>query len=151
MYVDVLQRIYNLAIETGVKIIKTPRLEELDVLELLLTQKITVKEPPKVALSRVKFTKFLAEHYGISEELEDPMSVRNLAQFGVTAVQHQDPEVRQAGQDLVLLLYKVDQEAVRKEMPEDNNRNRYRVYFAFEIGRSWTQYFQEKSCKQICF
>ena len=74
LYVDVLQRIYNLAIETGVKIIKTPRLEELDVLELLLTQKITVKEPPKVALSRVKFTKFLAEHYGISEELEDRAS-----------------------------------------------------------------------------
>lgn len=65
------------------------------------------------------------------------MSVRNLAQFGVTAVQHQDPEVRQAGQDLVLLLYKVDQEAVRKEMPEDNNRNRYKEYSAFEIGRSW--------------
>ena len=35
------------------------------------------------------------------------MSVKNLAQFGVNAVQHQDPEVRQAGQELVLLLYKV--------------------------------------------
>ena len=68
------------------------------------------------------------------------MSVKNLAQFGVNAVQHQDPEVRQAGQELVLLLYKVmlqyliilvgnktlqvDQDAVRKEMPEDNNSNR---------------------------
>ena len=75
-----------------------------------------------------------------SDEKNDPMSVKNLAQFGVNAVQHQDPEVRQAGQELVLLLYKVmlqnliilvgnktlqvDQDAVRKEMPEDNNSNR---------------------------
>ena len=46
--------------------IKTPRLEELDVLEVLLTEKITVKEPPKpkVTLSRVKLTKFLVESYG---------------------------------------------------------------------------------------
>ena len=83
------QRIYNLAIDTGVKIIKTPRLEELDVLEVLLTERITVKEPPKVALSRVKFTKFLVESYGISEEKNDPMSVSRLAGFGVNAVQHQ--------------------------------------------------------------
>ena len=44
--------------------------------------------------------------------------------FGVDAVQHPDPEVRQAGQELVLLLYKADQETVRAEMPEDNNWNR---------------------------
>ena len=72
-----------------VTMVKTPRLEELDVLELLLTEKITVKEPPKVALSRVQFTKFLVESYGISEEKGDPMSVKNLAGFGVNAVQHQ--------------------------------------------------------------
>ena len=42
-----------------------------------------------------------------SDEKNDPMCVKNLAQFGVNAVQHQDPEVRQAGQELVLLLYKV--------------------------------------------
>ena len=43
----------------------------------------------------------------ISEEKNDPMSIKNLAQFAVDAVKHQDPEVRQAGQDLVLMLYKV--------------------------------------------
>ncbi len=32
--------------------------------------------------------------------------------------------MRAAGQELVLLLYRVDQEAVRKEMPEDNTRTR---------------------------
>ena len=60
----------------------------------------------------------------ISDEKNDPMCVKNLAGFGVDAVQHPDPEVRQAGQELVLLLYKADQETVRAEMPEDNNRNR---------------------------
>ena len=45
--------------------IKSPRMEELDVLETVLTAKITTKEPNKVALSRVKFTHFLVEHYGI--------------------------------------------------------------------------------------
>ena len=43
----------------------------------------------------------------ISEEKNDPMSIKNLAQFAVDGVKHQDPEVRQAGQDLVLMLYKV--------------------------------------------
>ena len=99
-------------------------MEELDVLETILTAKITNKEPSKVALSRVKFTKFLVEHYGISDEKNDPMSIRHLAEFGVEAIKHHDPEVRQAGQDLVLLLYKVDQDAVRKVMPEDNASNR---------------------------
>ena len=32
--------------------------------------------------------------------------------------------MRQAGQEVVLVLYKVDQEAVRAEMPEDNYRTR---------------------------
>ena len=32
--------------------------------------------------------------------------------------------MREAGQELVLLLYRVDQEAVRREMPEDNTRTR---------------------------
>ena len=71
-----MQRIYDLAIDTGVKLIKSPKMEELDVLETILTAKITNKEPSKVALSRVKFTKFLVEHYGISDEKNDPMNIR---------------------------------------------------------------------------
>ena len=54
-------------------------MEELDVLELMLTEKITVKEPPKVALSRVKFTKFLVEHYGIRYVVHVQLSVINIA------------------------------------------------------------------------
>ena len=140
------QRIYNLAIDTGVKMIKTPRLEELDVLEVLLTEKITVKEPPKVALSRVKFTKFLVESYGISEEKGDPMSVKHLAGFGVNAVHHQDPEVRAAGQELVLLLYRVDQETVRREMPEDNTRTRrsHATRHVFEKMEEWDKKHKQK-------
>ena len=52
------------------KLIKSPKMEELDVLETILTAKITIKEPSKVALSRVKFTKFLVEHYGIRFDFE---------------------------------------------------------------------------------
>ena len=62
------------------------------------------------------------------------MFVSRLAKFGVEAVQHQDPEVRQAGQELLLVLYKVDQEAVRAEMPEDNYRTRrsHAMKYVFE-------------------
>ena len=59
------QRISDLAIHTGVKLIKTPKMEELDVLESVLTKKITKKESAKVALSRVKFTQMLVEQFGI--------------------------------------------------------------------------------------
>ena len=59
------QRIHDLAIDTGVSLVKSPKMEELDVLDALLTEKITNKEPPKVALSRVKFTQFLVQQYGI--------------------------------------------------------------------------------------
>ena len=74
-----MQRIYDLAIDTGLQVIKSPKMEELDVLELMLTEKITVKEPPKVALSRVKFTKFLVEHYGIRYVEHIQLSVINIA------------------------------------------------------------------------
>ena len=47
------------------RLVKSPKMEELDVLDALLTEKITNKEPPKVALSRVKFTQFLVQQYGI--------------------------------------------------------------------------------------
>ena len=62
------------------------------------------------------------------------MCVARLAKFGVEGVQHQDPEVRQAGQELLLVLYKVDQEAVRAEMPEDNYRTRrsHAIKYVFE-------------------
>ena len=59
------QRIHDLAIDTGVRLVKSPKIEELDFLDALLTEKITSKEPPKVALSRVKFTQFLVQQYGI--------------------------------------------------------------------------------------
>ena len=118
------QRVHDLSIETGVKLVKMPKMEELDVLDELLTSPITVKEPAKVALSRVKFTRFLVEEYGISDEKNDPMCVRNLAKFGAGAVKHQDPDVRQAGQDLVIYLYRADPKTVRKVMPEDNNSTR---------------------------
>ena len=101
-----------------------PKLEELDVLDELLTANITSKEPPKVALSRVKFTKFLVEEYGISDDKDDPMCVKNLAKFGAGTVQHQDPDVRQAGQDLMIFLYKADQKVVRRALPEDNSNTR---------------------------
>ena len=43
-------------------------------------------------------------------------------------------QVRQAGQEVVLVLYKVDQEAVRAEMPEDNYRTRrsHAMKYVFE-------------------
>ena len=56
--------------------IKSPKMEELDALESVLTQRITNKELAKVAVSRVKFTQMLVEQFGISEEKNDPMSVR---------------------------------------------------------------------------
>ena len=59
------QRVHDLSIETGVKLVKMPKMEELDVLDELLTSTITAKEPAKVALSRVKLTKFLVEEFGI--------------------------------------------------------------------------------------
>lgn len=116
------------------RLVKSPKMEELDVLDGLLTEKITNKEPPKVALSRVKFTQFLVQQYGISDEKDDPMCVSRLARFGVEGVKHQDPEVRQAGQELLLVLYKVDQETVRAEMPEDNYRTRrsHAIKYVFE-------------------
>ena len=58
--------------------IKSPKMEELDALESVLTQRITNKELAKVAVSRVKFTQMLVEQFGISEEKNDPMSVRYL-------------------------------------------------------------------------
>jgi len=118
------QRIHDLSIETGIKVVKMPKLEELDVLDALITAKITTKEPPKVAMSRVKFTKFLVEEYGVSDEKDDLMCVKNLAKFGAGAVQHQDPDVRQAGQDLMIFLYKADQKVVRRALPEDNSNTR---------------------------
>ena len=59
------QRIHDIAIDTGVRLVKSPKMEELDVLDALLTEKMTSKEPPKVGLSRVKFTQFLVQQYGI--------------------------------------------------------------------------------------
>ena len=127
------QRVHDLSIETGVKLVKMPKMEELDVLDELLTSTITAKEPAKVALSRVKLTKFLVEEFGISEEKNDPMCVKNLTQFGAGAVKHQDPDAREAGQDLVIFLYKADQKTVRRVMPEDNSNTRrshaYRYVF----------------------
>ena len=116
------QRVHDLSIETGVKLVKMPKMEELDVLDELLTSTITAKEPAKVALSRVKLTKFLVEEFGISEEKNDPMCVKNLAEFGAGAVKHQDPDVWEAGQDFIIFLYKADQKTVRRVMPEDNSR-----------------------------
>ena len=52
------------------------------------------------------------------------MCVRNLAKFGVGAVKHQDPDVRKAGQGLVIYLYRADPKTVRKAMPEDNSSTR---------------------------
>ena len=45
------QRVHDLSIETGVKLVKMPKMEELGVLDELLTSTITAKEPSKVALS----------------------------------------------------------------------------------------------------
>lgn len=118
------QRVHDLSIETGVKLVKMPKMEELDVLDELLTSPITLKEPSKVALSRVKFTKFLVEEYGLSDDKDDPMCVKSLARFGCGAVQHQDPDVRQAGQDLLLFLYRAEPRTVRKAMPQDNSSTR---------------------------
>ena len=39
------QRVHNLSIETGIKMVKLPKLEELDVLDELLTSTITANEP----------------------------------------------------------------------------------------------------------
>lgn len=118
------QRVHDLAIDTGISIVKSPKVEELSVLEELLTEKVTSKELAKVALSRVKFTKFLVAEYGLSEEDGDPMCVKNLAEFGSGAVSHPDPEVRAAGQELVILLYRADPGEVRRALPEDNRANR---------------------------
>ena len=52
------------------------------------------------------------------------MCVKNIAEFGAGAVKHQDPDVREAGQDLVIFLYKADQKTVRRVMPEDNSNTR---------------------------
>ena len=62
------------------------------------------------------------EEFGISDEKNDPMCVKNLAEFGAGAVKHQDPDVREAGQDFIIFLYKADQKTVRRVMPEDNSR-----------------------------
>ena len=64
------------------------------------------------------------EEFVISDEKNDPMCVKNLAEFGAGAVKHQDPDVREAGQDLVIFLYKADQTTVRRVMPEDNSNTR---------------------------
>ena len=74
------QRIHDLAIDTGVRLVKSPKIEELDVLDALLTEKITSKEPPKVALSRVKFTQFLVQQYGI-RSVQPPAT--NIGRFWV--------------------------------------------------------------------
>ena len=61
-------------------------------------------------------------------------------------------QVRQAGQEVVLILYKVDQEAVRAEMPEDNYRTRSVLF----LSVSHSQYglssllCQEEPRYEIC-
>ena len=60
------------------RLVKSPKMEELDVLDALLTEKITNKEPPKVALSRVKFTQFLVQQYGIRLGQARQQTIRNM-------------------------------------------------------------------------
>ena len=65
------------------------------------------------------------EEFGISDKkMYSLMSVKILVQFCLGAEKHQDPNVRQAGQDLVIFLYKADQKTVRRVMPEDNSNTR---------------------------
>ena len=99
-----------------------PQMAQNDFLDAFLTATITETEPAKAALSRVKFTKFLVEEFGTNEHRNySKMSVRYI---GIGAFKHQDPDVRQAGQDLVILLYKVDPKTIRVVMPEDNSNTR---------------------------
>ena len=60
------QGVHDLSMETAVKLFKMPQMAQTDFLDAFLTATIAEKEPAKAALSRVKFTKFLEEEFGIS-------------------------------------------------------------------------------------
>ena len=44
--------------------------------------------------------------YKFSDDPKDPMCVKHLARFGLDAVEHSGAEVREAGQELILYLYR---------------------------------------------
>jgi len=121
---DAAGRVRDLAVETGVRLVRSPRVEQLDVLDSLLTAEVKKGEAAGPSLSRVRFTSMLVEEYGLAGEKDDLMSPDRLSQYALGALQHGDPGVRAAGQDLLLTLYTRDPVAVRANLPEDNARAR---------------------------
>ena len=84
------------------------------------------------------------EEFGISDEKNHPRCVKNLAEFGAGAVKHQDPDVREAGQDLVIFLYKADQKTVRRVMPANSNTRRSHAYkYVFEDTDRYDRKFRK--------
>ncbi|XP_023330117.1 centrosomal protein of 104 kDa [Eurytemora carolleeae] len=126
-------RVAEAALNTIHCIIKCEEVEHLSVLDDLLTEDIQQKSLAVVTSIRVDLVTFLITFYGISDDPKDSMSIRNLSKLSLGALEHTSSIVREAGQELVLLLYRKDPRIVRQTLEKvPGNRNIKKIIEIFD-------------------
>lgn len=79
-------------------------------------------EPPKQALTRCELVLFMIKDLDLAGRQFS--SVSACCEFGVSALGHTAPGVRKQGEKILLALYAVDPDRVRRYMPDDGDRSK---------------------------
>ncbi|XP_037076891.1 centrosomal protein of 104 kDa-like [Pollicipes pollicipes] len=127
-------RVQTLAVESLLRLGSAAHARQIPAVASALTVPLQGAVQTRVALAKLDTVERLVTKHGVSAEGDSPMSVKNLALFALSAVEHPNDGVRAAGTRLMVLIYPENRKLVRKLLPADDKKTRksltYRTLFA---------------------
>lgn len=120
---DTTERVSDRAEETIQKMLKTPEIQESGVIQQeLLKPLLQSKEHPKMAVIKTELVLYMIDELNLVDRKHS--SLEQVAEFGMTAVNHTTARVRKLGEKIMKKLFKIDPDRVRELIPPDNPKNR---------------------------
>ena len=122
---DTNERVQDKAEATLQTMLQTKKISSLGIMQEALVEPLSPAKNanPKMALLRTELIKYIIDELPDFIE-EPPMTIANVTEFSLSAINHISSPVRKIGEKIMLRMYEIDPNRVRKIMPPDTPKNR---------------------------
>ncbi|XP_043197628.1 centrosomal protein of 104 kDa-like [Amphibalanus amphitrite] len=121
-------RVQSLAVETLVRLAEVAHARQIPVVAAAMTAPLNGAVSARIAQARLEVVEQMVTKHGLSSEPDSAMSVKAVAQLGLSAVENPHETVRAAGTRLMILIYPEDRALVRRLLPTDTKTRKSLTY-----------------------